>query len=286
MKRAKRVMPPHITRFVEPCLSLAKEPIVGQPAPPFQHGNGGFADWLIITVQCLRERETETFRSVVDKFKVMGPVRDVLGLEHENLPDPSTLCKAMDRLTMALRQRLLQRTSMLFDLGEVAAIDATSFNRIAANRRYAEQTNYRFLAMKTTFLTDCDSGAILDVHYTTSRPHDTKIGWQMLRRNLDRMAILTADKGYDWADLREMLRSNDVRPVIKHREFRSLDKAHNARLDDDLSHRRSGIEAEIQVLKQRYGDDLSARSWYDQFRELAIKAAVKNIDSGIGASHY
>jgi IS5 family transposase len=46
-----------------------------------------------------------------------------------------------------------------------------------------------------------------------------------------------ADKGYDWIDLRSKLRSNGVRPVIKHREFDSLDAAYNARLDDDVYHR-------------------------------------------------
>jgi hypothetical protein len=30
---------------------------------------------------------------------------------------------------------------------------------------------------------------------------------------------------------------------------------------------------------------LAARTWYAQFRELVLKAAVKNIDKGIGASH-
>ena len=66
--------------------------------------------------------------------------------------------------------------------------------------------------MKTTVLTDCETGAILDVHCTTSRPHDTQIGRQVLTRNLDRMEVLTADKGYDWSDLRTELRSHDVRP--------------------------------------------------------------------------
>lgn len=191
-------MSAHITRFMERCFSLAKEAVVGQPAAPLQRGTGGFADWVIIAIHCLREREVETYRSVVDKLKVMGPIREVLGLQRAELPDPSTLCKAMDRLTMAVCRALLQRTLSLFDLGDVAAIDATGFDRVAASRRYARRTGYRFLAMKTT-LVDCRTGAVLDVHCTTSRPHDTKSGRQVLKRNLDRLEILTADKGYDAA---------------------------------------------------------------------------------------
>lgn len=277
-------MKAQITRFVETCTDLAKESVAGRPSPALARGEGGFADWVMLTILCVRERESETFRSVVDKLKVMGPIRKVLGLSRRNLPDPSTVCKAMDRLTMALCRRLLTQTLTLFELGNVAAIDASGFDRIAASRRYARRTDYRFLAMKTTLLTDCQTGAILDIHCTTSRTHDTQIGWQVLTRNLGRIQTITADKGYDWDDLRSMLRNHDVRPVIKHREFASLDKAHNARISDETYHRRSLVESSFSVLKRRYGDRLSARSWYCQFRELALKAAVKNIDTGIGAS--
>lgn len=118
-----------------------------------------------------------------------------------------------------------------------------------------------------------------------SRPYDTQIGWQVLRRNLDRISTITADEGYDWAALRYMLREHDVRQLIKHREFDSLDKAHTARLNDDVYHRRSVVECSFRLRKQRYGDRLAARTWSGQFRELTLKAAVTNIDTGIDASH-
>ena len=274
-----------ITRFVRTCVQLAKETVGGRPNPALARGEGGYADWVMLSILCLREREGETFRSVVDKLKVMGPIRAELELERDDLPDPSTVCKALDRLTTAVFRRLLCESITLFELGDVTAIDASGFDRVAASRRYARRTDYRFLAIKTTVLTDCKTGAILDVHCTTSRPHDTQIGWQVLTRNLDQIGAVTADKGYDWADLRSMLRENDVRPLIKHREFDTLDKAHNARIDDDVYHRRSVVECSFRVLKQRYGDRLQARAWFRQFRELVCKAAVKNIDKGIGASH-
>lgn len=82
-----------------------------------------------------------------------------------------------------------------------------------------------------------------------------------------------------------MLRDNDVRPLLKHREFDSLDKGHNARMDEDIYHQRSSVETQIRILNQRYGNRVAARTWYKQFSELALKAAVKNIDEAIGASH-
>jgi len=274
-----------ITRFMEKVVEFAKETVVGRPEQALQRGEGGYADWVLIAILCYREREAETFRSVVDKFKVMKDIRELLGLSLSNLPHPSTVCRALERFSMSLFRKLLSKTLALFELGDVTAIDASGFDRIAASRRYEKRTGYRFLAMKTTLLTDCSSGAILDIHCSMSRPHDTQIGWQVLQRNTELIHTLTGDKGYDWDALRAMLREQSVRPVIKHREFDSLDVAHNARLDDETYHRRSVVECSFRILKQRYSDSLKATIWYKQFREMTLKAVVKNIDSGIGASH-
>jgi IS5 family transposase len=101
---------------------------------------------------------------------------------------------------------------------------------------------------------------------------------KVLTRNLNRLQIVTADKGYDWDDLREELREADVRPLIKHREFHPLDMAHNARHNDNIYHRRSVVEAVFFALKQRYGDTLRARTGFGQFRDLVLKAAVRNVE--------
>lgn len=270
-----------LARFIDRCVGLAKEVVAGQPAPPLQRGDGGYATWVQICLQCYKQREGETYRSLVDKLKVTPVVREKLGLDRDELPHPSTVCKAMDRLTMALCRRLLQRSTTLHDLGDVAAIDASGFDRIAASSRYRRKLDYCIISMKTTLLIDCQTGAILDIHCSTNKPHDTKIGEQVLKRNLDRISVLTADKGYDAKYLRTLLRENGVRPLIKHREFTNLNKAQNARMNADVYNRRQIAEAVFRVLSQRYGTNLSTRTWYRQFRELALMAAVKNVDDTI-----
>ena len=114
-----------------------------------------------------------------------------------------------------------------------------------------------------------------------TQPHDTHIRRQVLSRNLNQLQTITADKGYDWDNLREELREAGVRPVIKHREFSPLDIVHNARHDNSVSHQRSVVEAVFFALKQRYGDTLRARTWFGQFRELVLKAAVRNVEVAI-----
>lgn len=137
------------------------------------------------------------YRQLMDVLHEMPRIRRQLGLSIDKLPHFTTVCHANKRLYMPNWQRLLEFTSDLSDLGEVQATEASGFDRVAASRKYAKRTNYLFQAMKTTLLVDCSSGAILDVHFSTKKPHDTKIGQQLFARNLDRVSTITADKGYD-----------------------------------------------------------------------------------------
>ena len=154
-------------------------------------------------------------------------------------------------------------------------------DRHAASQHDANRTNYTFKAVKTTALTDCATNAILDIHCSMKQPHDTQVGWQVLTRNIEYLSTVVADKGYDWDDLWRKLRENDVRPVIKHREFTSLDAAHNARINDETYHIRSNAESTFFALRRRFGGTLRARTWFGQFRELVLKAAVRNVEQSL-----
>ena len=107
------------------------------------------------------------------------------------------------------------------------------------------------------------------------------MAWQVLTRNLDRLETVVADKGFDWADLRHKLREEGTRPVIKHREFSSLDAAHNARIDDTTCHQGSIAEAVFFALRERFDGVLRARIWFGQFREVVLKSAVRNIEQSL-----
>jgi len=112
-----------------------------------------------------------------------------------------------------------------------AAIAATFSDRKNASKHYYRRTNYRVRTLKTTALVDTETRAILNVHCTTEKHHDTQFGRQVARRNAGDLPSLAADRGCDWIDSREKLREEGVRPLIKHREFWPIDHAHNARID-------------------------------------------------------
>jgi len=157
-------------------------------------------------------------------------------------------------------------------------------DRIAASQHYAKRTNYTFRAVKATALIDCKTGAILDIHCSMKQPHDSQVGWKLLKRNLDKLSVLTADKGYDWALLRHKLRFEGVKPVIKYREFGWHGVANNVLLDDTIYHQRSNIESTFFALRRKYGEIVRARTWVGQFRELVLKCAVRNVELALDAS--
>jgi IS5 family transposase len=257
---------------------------VGSPQnSPVKRGDGGFADWVIVGLHCLREYLDHTYRQLMDVLQEMPGVLDTFGLSTTNLPDFTTVCARKQTLKMKVWRVLLRLSVSIHELGDVQAIDATGFGRRAVSRHYGKRVGYYFQAVKTTALVDCETNVILDVHCSMKQPHDSQIGWQVLTRNLDQLNTITADKGYDWDDLRTELRGHDIRPVIKHKEHWNLDKAHNARLDDDVYHRRSNVESAFFALKQRFGDRLRARTWFGQFRELVLMAAVRNIELAVRA---
>ena len=77
--------------------------------------------------------------------------------------------------------------------------------------------------------------------------------------------------------LREKLREEGVRPLIKHREFRPIDHAHNARIDGPRYRQRAICETVFSTIKRTLGDAVRARTWYGEFRELVLMCAVHNI---------
>ena len=136
----------------------------------------------------------------------------------------------------------------------------------------------RIQKLKVTLLVDTRSNAILDVHVTTTRKHDSKIAPSLTKRNTGGVAVLLGDKGYDDQKIRALARKEGVRPIIKHREFSSLHKAWNARLNSDLYGQRSQNETVNSRLKRKYGAFVRSRLWWKQFRELVVGCLTHNID--------
>jgi len=270
-----------ISRFTKKAVTLAQNAVGGRGDVAAPEGGGGFADYAVVSLHCLRVYLEKPYRETLDLLSEMPQILAEIGLDEADLPDHSTLVKAFDRLKTALWRVLLRLSAQLHDPSGHAAIDATFFDRETASTHYCRRANYRVQTLKTTALVDTETQAILDVHCSTGKPHDTQLGWQVARRNAGDLASLAADKGYDWMRLRENLREEDVRPLIKHRIFRPIDHAHNARVDGPRYRQRAMCETVFSAIKRTLGDAVRARAWFREFREIVLKCVVYNIKRAV-----
>jgi len=119
-----------------------------------------------------------------------------IGLDAADLPVPSTLYKAFDRISMSVCRVLLRQSAQLHDLSEHAAIDATFYDRSPASRHYCQRISYRVQKLRVTKLVDTASQAILDVRCSTSREgSDADLAEYIARRNAGDLRSLAAHKG-------------------------------------------------------------------------------------------
>jgi IS5 family transposase len=270
-----------LARFTERCVQLSQKAVGCDPQPPLRKGRGGYADWVIVAIHGLREYLDLPYRRLLDILREIPDIVEKLGLSVEELPDFTTVCARKQALKMRVWRVLLRLSVNLFDTGEIQAIDSTGLAHRSSSHNYAKRVKGTFESVKTTLLVDCSTRAILDVSCSKNLPHDTQIAWQVLTRNLEQLGTVVADKGFDWDELRHMLREEGIRPVIKHREFYSLDAAHNTRINDKKYHRRSIAESIFFALRKRFGSTIKARTWFGQFREIVLKAAVRNIEQSL-----
>jgi len=80
----------------------------------------------------------------------------------------STLCKAFDRLDLAIWRVPLNLSVALLPTNGVAGIDASGFDRIHATEHYTKRAKLTIQQLKVTLLVDTRANAILDLHVTTT----------------------------------------------------------------------------------------------------------------------
>lgn len=105
-----------------------------------------------------------------------------------------------------------------------------------------------------------------------------------VKRNIENLTILTADKGYDWWLVRQRIWVEGFKLVTKHREFGWHGLANNLLQDDTAYHQRSNVESRFFALRRRYGEIVRARTWVGQFRELVLKCAVRHAELALDTS--
>jgi len=215
----------------------------------------------------------------LEELLVLSP-RLCEALELDRVPDHTTMCRALKRLKPVVFTLLLVLTGSLLPASGKVAVDATGFDRRHASKHYVKRCKMTLSSMKTTYAVDTESLMFLGVHTTVTRKHDSQIILPLVEEVLKHfpVKVLAADKGYDSKHVRDTLRGRGIRPLIKHREFTSLDKAHNKRIKPEDYNQRSMNETNNSTVKRKYGDTLTTKTYWTQVRETLLTAITHNID--------
>ncbi len=70
--------------------------------------SGGFARWVHVVLHCFRLEDGHSYRETPNRLKYMTEIRDVLGLDRDDLPEFTTIYKSFDRLKMWVWRALLR----------------------------------------------------------------------------------------------------------------------------------------------------------------------------------
>jgi len=246
-----------LLRFIEEAFQLAQR-AVARYSSKFSKKRYTLHQHIVLL--CLKVRKNTTHRTLLDELIEMSRIRNALDLTE--LPAPSTLCKAFDRLDMAVWRVLLNLSVSLLSTNGVAGIGASGFDRSQASKHYTKRAKLTIQQLKVTLLVDSKVNAVLDLHVTTTRKLDSQIAPSLIKRNPETIDILLGDKGHDGQKIRRLARQREIRPLNKHCEFTSLHKAWNARLDADLYSQRSQSETVNSTLKRKYGAFVRSRRWW------------------------
>lgn len=231
-----------------------------------------------LAVLCIKAKVRQRYREAEDILSNMPTVQSALGLKQ--VPDYSTMCRNMQHLKVKVFVVLLYLSACLMPCSGRASIDATGFDKRHSSTHYIKRCKMRLGSMKSTFIVDTNTLLVLAVNATVTRRHDTKIILPLVGKTAEGFSIkrLCADKGYDDKEVRDALRSMGIRPLVKHREFKGIDKAHNARMNKKDYNQRVKNECLNSRVKRKYDDTLYSKTFWRQYKELLIMCCVANVE--------
>ncbi len=167
-----------ILRFAEKAVHLARR-AVSRYSSKFSKQRYTLPQHIVLL--CLKVRKNTTYRGLLDELIEMPRICRVLGLDE--LPAPSTLCRAFNRLDMAVWRVLLTLSATQLPTNSVVGVDASGFDRSHASKHYTKRAELTIQHLKVTLLVDTKVNAILDLHVTTTRKHDSQIAPTLIKRN-------------------------------------------------------------------------------------------------------
>ncbi len=171
-------MTSEIRLFTRNAVTKAKLVVTNPDKPADPRGGRGFAEWAMLVLNALRIELGKSYRVTIDLLSEMPGITEEIGLT--KLPHFTVLRTWFGRIPMKTWRAFLDRSAEK-RTGH-ATIDSTGFDRDQPSRHYAQRAHYCVRSLKVTALVDVKSLYVYDVHCTTSKKHDARIGPQVAVR--------------------------------------------------------------------------------------------------------
>lgn len=127
--------------------SLVQKTVAGDPALASRPGKDGYADWMVLATQGIKEYLGHDYRKWMGVRREMPRMTRSLGLTATTLPHFSTVCARKQGVPMKRWRTVLDSSAKLYGFGDVQEIDIIDADRILASQYYAKRTVYTFEAV-------------------------------------------------------------------------------------------------------------------------------------------